>query len=59
MVMFVKVIIYTTGHSAGEWTAIALDYYYTHQTAFDSGDMTAIHISSDGTVHGDGGGDFR
>ena len=53
------VIIYASGHSVGEWTAIALDYYFSNQYLFDSGELSSIHISSDGTIHGGGGGDFR
>ena len=45
-------IIYATGHSAGEWVAIALKYYN------DNPNVSSIHISSSGRVHGGGSTGF-
>lgn len=52
------VLIFTTGQSGGEWVATALDYYEDHSVDFENGNMTSIHISSDGTVHGGNGREF-
>lgn len=52
------VIIYETGQSAGEWVSAVLEYYNANKAAFDSGQMTTIHVSSSGRVHGGGGKEF-